>query len=220
MAAGIAGGRPPPAGLSLSASSLAATLSAQAAAAQAPRISARNATVGAVVPQGQELFRLIRKGRLEWRAEVPAAEMARLQAGMTVQVQAPGGALTGKLRMLAPTIDPQTRLGLAYVDLPAAAGLRAGSFARGEFQLGKSGALSLPASAVQLRDGFAYVYRVGADLKAQQTQVQLGRRSGERIEIANPIEFTNLLTQFLYSFIGILRNHSSTCDASGGEGNL
>jgi len=147
-------------------------------------ISTRSATLGAVAQPGQELFRLIRKGRLEWRAEVPAAEMARLQAGMTVQVQAPGGAMTGKLRMLAPTIDPQTRMGLAYVDLSAAAGLRAGSFARGEFQLGKSGALSLPASAVQLRDGFAYVYRVGADMKAQQTKVQLGRRSGERIEIS------------------------------------
>jgi multidrug efflux pump subunit AcrA (membrane-fusion protein) len=34
-------------------------------------ISARNATVGAVLPAGQELFRLIRQGRLEWRAEVP-----------------------------------------------------------------------------------------------------------------------------------------------------
>ena len=43
--------------------------------------------------------------------------------------------------MLAPSIDPQTRMGLAYVDLPADKSLRAGSFARGEFQLGKSGAL-------------------------------------------------------------------------------
>jgi HlyD family secretion protein len=33
-------------------------------------ISARTATVGQVVNPGTELFRLIRKGRLEWRAEV------------------------------------------------------------------------------------------------------------------------------------------------------
>lgn len=148
-------------------------------------ISARSATLGAVAQPGQELFRLIRKGRLEWRAEVPAADLARLQPGMAVQLQTPGGSLTGKLRMLAPAVDPQTRMGLAYVDLPADKSLRAGSFARGEFQLGKSGALSLPASAVQLRDGFAYVFRVGGDMKAQQTKVQLGRRSGERVEIAS-----------------------------------
>ncbi len=148
-------------------------------------ISARNTALGAVAQPGQELFRLIRKGRLEWRAEVPAADLVRLQTGMTVQLQTPSGTLNGKLRMLAPSIDPQTRMGLAYVDLPADKSLRAGSFARGEFQLGKSGALSLPATAVQLRDGFAYVYRVGADMKAQQTKVQLGRRSGERVEVAS-----------------------------------
>ncbi|MDM4767617.1 efflux RND transporter periplasmic adaptor subunit [Pelomonas sp. SE-A7] len=147
-------------------------------------ISARTAALGAVAQPGQELFRLIRKGRLEWRAEVPAAELIRLQPGLTVQLQAPGGVITGKLRMLAPAVDPQTRMGIAYVDLPADKGLRAGSFARGEFQLGRSGALSLPTAAVQLRDGFAYVYRVGSDMKAQQTKVQLGRRNGERVEIA------------------------------------
>src|SRR5262249_40985624 len=40
-------------------------------------ISSRTATVGAV-PAGNELFRLIRQGRLEWRAEVPAPQMALL----------------------------------------------------------------------------------------------------------------------------------------------
>jgi RND family efflux transporter MFP subunit len=39
-------------------------------------IVARSAAVGAVAPAGQELFRLIRQGRLEWRAEVAAADLA------------------------------------------------------------------------------------------------------------------------------------------------
>ncbi len=39
-------------------------------------ISARTATLGAVVPAGQELFRLIRGGRLEWRGELTAAQLA------------------------------------------------------------------------------------------------------------------------------------------------
>ncbi|MFX8218945.1 HlyD family efflux transporter periplasmic adaptor subunit, partial [Acinetobacter baumannii] len=38
-------------------------------------ISARIATPGALVQPGQELFRLQRQGRLEWRAEVPGAEL-------------------------------------------------------------------------------------------------------------------------------------------------
>ena len=124
-------------------------------------ISARSATVGAVVPAGQELFRLIRQGRLEWRAEVAASELALLQPGQTVTVVPAGGtAIAGKVRMLAPTVDAGTRNGLVYVDLPPQAGVaRAGMFARGEFAIGQSAGMTLPQSAVVLRDGFAYVLR-------------------------------------------------------------
>jgi multidrug resistance efflux pump len=44
-------------------------------------ISARSATVGAVVGVGTELFRLIRQGRLEWRAEVHRGRDAAHPAG-------------------------------------------------------------------------------------------------------------------------------------------
>ena len=152
-------------------------------------ISARSATVGAVLPAGQELFRLIRRGRLEWRAEVPADDLVRLKPGLPATLHLPGGVIVaGKLRMLAPTIDAQTLNGIAYVDLAAAPAARAGMFARGEFDLGSTPALTLPQSAVQLRDGFAYVLRVGADSKVTQTKVGTGRRIGERIEITGGLD--------------------------------
>jgi RND family efflux transporter MFP subunit len=82
-------------------------------------ISARTATVGAVVGAGTELFRMIRGGRLEWRAEVTATELGRLQAGTPATVTAASGArVSGKVRMIAPSVDAQTRLALVYVDLP------------------------------------------------------------------------------------------------------
>lgn len=154
-------------------------------------ISARAATVGAVVQPGQELFRLIRQGRLEWRAELPAAELPRLKPGLAVRLQSPDGStVNGRLRMVAPTVDVQSRLGLAYVDLPASAGaaLRAGSFVRGEFLLGQARALSLPQTAVQLRDGNSYAYRVGPDQKVQQVKISTGRRVGERVEVLSGLE--------------------------------
>jgi len=154
-------------------------------------ISARAATVGAVVQPGQELFRLIRQGRLEWRAELPAAELPRLKPGLAVRLQSPDGStVNGRLRMVAPTVDAQSRLGLAYVDLPASAGaaLRAGSFVRGEFLLGQARALSLPQTAVQLRDGNSYAYRVGADQKVQQVKISTGRRVGERVEVLSGLD--------------------------------
>lgn len=156
-------------------------------------ISARNATLGAVLPAGQELFRLIRQGRLEWRAEIPAADLSRLPVGAVAQLQAPDQHnLKGKLRMLAPTINPQTRLGLAYVDLPASEHLKAGMFLHGTFNLGSSKALTVPQQAVVVRDGFNYMFRVNADQHVTQLKVQIGRRSGDAIEILSGLSADTL----------------------------
>jgi len=153
-------------------------------------ISARTATTGSLTQPGQELFRLIRGSRLEWRAEVNAAELPRLKAGLPASIQLPGAAgarVNGKVRMVGPTVEPQTRNALVYVDLPTGTAARAGMFARGEIELGRSGALTLPQTAVLLRDGFSYVYTVDAQGRATQVKVDVGRRVGERIEVTGGI---------------------------------
>ena len=152
-------------------------------------ISSRSATVGAVLPAGQELFRLIRQGRLEWRAEVPSSDLAQIKPGARVKVTPAGGEpIAGIVRMVAPTVDPQTRNGIVYVDLPAPGSARAGMFARGQFEVGSATALTLPQSAVQLREGFSYVFKVGADSKVVQTKITSGRRTGDRVEVTGGLE--------------------------------
>jgi RND family efflux transporter MFP subunit len=156
-------------------------------------ISARSATVGAVLGSGTELFRLIRQGRLEWRAEVTSAELGRITTGTTAQVTAASGArLAGRVRMIGPTVDPQTRSALVYVDvtpLPGMAGnALAGMFARGEFDLGATPALTVPQAAVVVRDGFSYVLRIEAGNRVSQVKVQTGRLAGERVEILGGID--------------------------------
>jgi hypothetical protein len=47
--------------------------------------------------------------------------------------------------------------------------------------------MTVPQTAVVLRDGFSYVYTVGADQKVTQTKVQTGRLSGDRQEILSGI---------------------------------
>jgi RND family efflux transporter MFP subunit len=146
-------------------------------------ISARAATVGAVVPAGQELFRLVRGNRLEWRAEVTASELARLAPKQAVRVlPASGGEIAGTVRTIGPVVDAQTRNALVYVDLPTGSAARAGMFARGEFRLGGSTALVVPQQAVVVRDGFSYVFRVEGG-RAVQQKVRTGRRDGERVEV-------------------------------------
>lgn len=152
-------------------------------------ISARSATVGAVLPAGTELFRMIRQGRLEWRGEVTSAELGRIPAGTTVTITIASGAqVKGKVRMIAPTVDPQTRNALVYVDLAPNTQARAGMFARGEFDLGASDALTVPQQAVVVRDAFSYVFRVGEGQRVSQVKVDTGRRIGDRVEILRGVD--------------------------------
>jgi RND family efflux transporter MFP subunit len=152
-------------------------------------ISSRSATVGAVPAPGTELFRMIRRGRLEWRAEVAASDLARIKPGQVAIVTTAGGEpVKGVVRMVAPTVDAQSRNGLVYVDLPAPGPAKAGMFARGEFEIGSQPGLTLPQGAVVLREGFSYVLRVGPDSKVVQTKVGLGARSGDRVEIVSGLD--------------------------------
>ena len=159
-------------------------------------ISARNATVGSVVSAGAELFRLIRGGRLEWRAEVGADEVNRIAVGMAATVTAPGGAqVPGKVRSIAPTVDVQTRNALVYVDLPSllqdkrpgVSAFKTGMFARGEFRLGQSAAQTVPQGAVVPRDGFNTVMVLQPDQRVRQVKVQVGRQLGERVEVSGSL---------------------------------
>ena len=158
-------------------------------------ISARTATVGSLAQPGAELFRMILGGRLEWRAQVTALELAQVAPGMTAALVPPGAApgegpvarVEGRVRMVAPTLDPQTRYALVYVDLPAESPLRAGMFVRGELAIGQAKALTLPQSAVVLREGFAYVFQVGDDGRVGEVKVELGRRVGDRVEITRGV---------------------------------
>lgn len=157
-------------------------------------ISARNATVGAVVGAGTELFRLIRQSRLEWRAEVISSDLPKIKIGMLANVVAADGShLTGKVRKVSPMVDMQTRNTTVYVDL-AANTVKAGMFAKGGFALGQSNTLAVPQQALVMRDGFNYVFAVkntkdqpakASQVKVNQIKVQTGKRIGSLVEIVS-----------------------------------
>ncbi|MBK6614895.1 efflux RND transporter periplasmic adaptor subunit [Ottowia sp.] len=166
----------------------------QVLAPDAGVISARTATVGQVVQQGAELFRLVRRGRLEWRAEVMAEQLTLIQPGQPVAVELPGPPdapapqVAGAVRQVAPTVDARTRYALVYVDLPAGSLARAGMFARGRVQLGQDEALTVPQEAVVMRDGFAHVLALHDGDRVRLTRVDTGRLAGERIEVTRGLD--------------------------------
>lgn len=152
-------------------------------------ISRVDVVVGSLVSAGTPMFRLIQDGRLEWRAEVTAADLAAIKNGMRVTVDLGNGlTVAGRVRNVAPTVDLQTRAALVYVDLEPNAQARAGVYASGSIHTGEGEALLVPQSALVLRDGFSYAMKVGADKRVQQTVVQLGRRQGDMVEIISGLK--------------------------------
>jgi RND family efflux transporter MFP subunit len=150
-------------------------------------ITARSAALGQVVTTGTELFQLMRRQRMEWRAEVTARQILQLHAGQGARVTLPDGkSVDARLRLVAPTLDANRRTGIAYFDLPANAltmGAHPGVYVRGEISTGTEVATVLPSTAVTLRDGNSYVFEIGADARVVQRQVRTGRRVGEQVEV-------------------------------------
>lgn len=164
----------------------------QITAPDAGVVSSRSGVVGNVASVGTELMRLIRQGRIEWRAELDARQLTQVRVGQTAQVQLPGGQLVaGKVRLVSPTLSTTTGRGIAYVSLDAASArsdVRAGVFAEGTIALQQQTALTLPESALVMRDGRSYVYTVGADNKVSSQPVTSGRRQGARVEVVSGLD--------------------------------
>jgi RND family efflux transporter MFP subunit len=155
-------------------------------------ISARPATVGAVAPVGQELFRLIRDNRLEWRGELTAAQLTGIRAGQTVSLALPDASSIGAtVRQVAPMLDDRSRLGIVYADILQGAGVRAGMYATGRIVVGRSPALTVPASSLVIRDGRSYVIRVTgrpSASKVVQQAVTTGRRHDGEVEVTGGLD--------------------------------
>lgn len=151
-------------------------------------ISARSATVGNVANRGNELFRLIRQERLEWRAELTAAELPYIKPGMSAVLRTTAGTeLTGRIRALAPALDLQTRNAIVYVDITPTQqqqlGVKAGMFAQGAFHIGEISALTVSQSALVSREGFHYLFAVDEAGNVSEIKVDIGQLYQGRFEI-------------------------------------
>lgn len=155
-------------------------------------ISTRTAMLGAVAAPGSELFRLVRQNRLEWRAELTGADLAVIEIGHRAEVNLPDGSVIGGVvRQVAPVLDAATRTGIVYVALDPGTSVneaRSGMFVSGRIMRNERVGLSLPSSAIVLRDGYAFVFVIkGEDQRAIQTKISIGRRLGDDVEILDGV---------------------------------
>ncbi len=152
-------------------------------------ISARSVNVGQVAQVGTEMLRVLRKGRVEWRAEIPESRIREIRVGQTVKLTtADGTQLDGKVRALAPTIESSTRAGLVYVDIPSTGAARPGMFARGEILLEQSAASMAPLSSIVTQDGYTYVFVVTEQQVVARRRVETGAVRDKQIEIVSGVQ--------------------------------
>jgi RND family efflux transporter MFP subunit len=151
-------------------------------------ISRKSATVGAVVQPGTELFRMIRDGELEWRAELPNHSLAQVKPGAVVRIILDDGeAVHSTVRVVAPTMDAATRNGLVYVSLSKQTSLKAGAYARGEILIAEAENLSVPESSIVTRDGNSFVFVISDKSTASLVPVVTGTRQKGRVEITRGV---------------------------------
>ena len=150
-------------------------------------VSSRSASVGQIAQTGAELLRMLRQGRVEWRAEVPESRLGLVKPGQSVAITlSDESQIQGKVRMVAPTVSVNNRTALVYVDLPGG-GARPGMFARGNIDVGKGPGMLIPVQSIVMQDGYAYVFVVKQGDVVERRLVKTANVHGDSIELASGV---------------------------------
>lgn len=151
-------------------------------------ISARLVQPGQVVAAGSELLRLIKHGELEWRAELPAADLGIVNPGDRVELRdRDGDVVVGTVRAVSPGVDAASRTGTVFADLPEPADLQPGTYLEGRINTGLATVPVVPAAAVVLRDGFPTVFVVEGD-SARMARIEPGARDNGFVEVREGLD--------------------------------
>ena len=155
-------------------------------------VTKKSVIVGAAPPAGQELYRIIKNGALEWHAEVVDTQLSSIKPGMTASLDLPEK-VEGKVRQVSPGITPETRRGTLYVQLPKNPQVLSGMYARGEIHLTDSPAITVPGQAIVIKDGHPFVFVLQPNKVVKQTSIQIGRTRGSQVEISQGISRNDVI---------------------------
>jgi HlyD family secretion protein len=133
---------------------------------------------------GQPLFRIARDGLIELEADTPEADLGRIHPGQAAQVTLPDGAqVQGKVRLIEPEVDQQTKLGHIRIALPVREDLRPGGYAHALLPDLTASGLTAPDRAVIYGADGASVMVVDASDHARRVPVKTGARAKGMVEL-------------------------------------
>jgi cobalt-zinc-cadmium efflux system membrane fusion protein len=149
-------------------------------------ISIKVAVGATVAPGGEPLLELGDPSRLQIVAQAAEGDLKRIAAGQSAEVELPGLGIRvpAKVETISPRVDPESRRMQVYLTLAKPVdGLQAGMLAQVALNTGNDAAISVPVSAVLIKDGKRrVVYVEKSDGQFEARDVEIGRnRDGQVI---------------------------------------
>ena len=160
------------------------------AAPVAGLVSASSAVIGAVAsPKGDALFSIIARSEFDLVGMVPVQDIAKLAVNQPARIKIIGaGEVEGKVRRIAPTIEPNSQLGQAVIAVTTNRRLLVNSFGRAQITTGKScNNVAVPLTAV-LYGTAGTVVQVVRRARVETKRVEVGLMSGGQIEIRDGLQ--------------------------------
>jgi HlyD family secretion protein len=159
---------------------------AQVSAPVAGLISASSAVIGATASgKGEALFSIIARGEFDLVGMVPTRDIAKLAVNQPARIKIIGaGEVDGRVRRVAPTVEPNSQLGQVVVGVTATnRRLLVNSAGRAMITTGRScGNVSVPLTAILYGSAGTVVQVVKRD-RVETRQVEIGLMSGGQVEI-------------------------------------
>ncbi len=155
-------------------------------------VGLRGISEGDYLSSGQDVVTLINTHPIKLEFRVPEIYLSEVQIGQTVDVRVDafrGEVFRGKVYAIAPQVDVAGRSFTVRAQIPNHDGrLVPGLFAQIELVLErKENALLIPEAALMPAGDRQYVYRIEQG-KAVRSEVNLGMRQGDRVEVLSGVE--------------------------------
>jgi len=153
-------------------------------------VSASSALIGAPASaKGEALFTIVSRGEFDLVGQAPARDLDRLAVNQTATVRVVGDPdeMDGKVRRVAPTVEPKTQLGNVFVGITTGKRLLANASGRAMIKTGESCGISVPLTAV-IYSSAGTIVQVVRHQTVETKLVEVGLMSGGNVEIREGLQ--------------------------------
>ncbi|MBB3398436.1 MULTISPECIES: efflux RND transporter periplasmic adaptor subunit [unclassified Rhizobium] len=153
-------------------------------------VAAKNAKIGAIaLATGDPLFTIIRDDEIELVAEVGESDIVKVQPGQKATLSLSGSRekVTGSVRLVSPTVDPLTRLGLVHILIDDSSKARSGMYGSADIVVRTTENVALPVSAVLSSSEGSSARKVENSV-VKFAKVETGIQDGAYVEIVKGLK--------------------------------